>query len=293
MARLQATVLLLTTGALSALTPKSGCPDLTTADRSRILTYVQKKFKVESATGLSLKETLLPGTGCYRELQVQSIGGKRRFSTKLFAAPGLRFLSQDLMDTTLDPVAEERREHAELLAGLTAGNYPMLGDVKAPVVLTVFSDFQCPYCAKLARMLKTSVLPVSPVGVRMVFRHFPLAKHDWAREAARASICANQQSQQFFWRLHDHIFDNQTAITKENARQKLVDYVSTLRGADLSKFKSCVAGRDAEMSIERDIQYGARIGIRGTPTLFVNGMRLASVVAPEQILTLIRQAKAE
>jgi len=66
---------------------------------------------------------------------------------ELFAAPDLRFLTRDLLDTTVDPVVEERKKAEALAAGLTRGDVPARGKADAPVTIAVFSDFQCPYCA--------------------------------------------------------------------------------------------------------------------------------------------------
>ena len=78
----------------------------------------------------------------------------------MYLSPDFRFLSRELLDSTVDPVLEERRPRQSLSAGLTAGNFLALGPRTAKITIVVFSDFQCPYCARMARMLRTEVLPM-------------------------------------------------------------------------------------------------------------------------------------
>jgi protein-disulfide isomerase len=206
----------------------------------------------------------------------------------LYASPDLRFLTRELLDSRVDPIQEERQKQEALAAGLTRGKLPSLGPADAPVTLTVFSDFQCPYCARMANTLINDVLPVERGKVRLIFRHFPLPMHAWARAAAEAAACAQEQGNEPFWKAHDYLFEHQRELTRDNVRQKLTGHLKGMAGFDPARFQSCLMNPAAAASIDQDIAVGRQIGIRGTPSLFVNGHQ-ARATEPEQIRTLIRQ----
>lgn len=265
-----------------------GCLPLGASDRAKLIGYVQEKYKVPPTMQLKVTELSFLGDTGYRKLRFQTEGSGRQFRLDLYASPDLRFLSRDLMDATVDPLVEEREKQKALAAGLTNGAFPALGPLKAPVTLTVFSDFECPYCAQLASMLKDDVLPAEGAQVRVVYRYFPLPMHPWARPAAEAAACAEEQSNVAFWELHDFMFQHQKELTPENLRQKLLEETKGFANFDQAKFESCVAGKAAAANVDQDVTFALDNGISATPTVFVNGVQ-TRVTAPEQLLTLIRQ----
>jgi hypothetical protein len=165
------------------------CPSLSEAQRSKLVDYVQKKYKLPAAMPLDVAQTAILGA-CYRKLEFKSQDPRRFFQIALFAAPDLRFLTRELIDSDLDPVAEERQKEKTLADGLKRGTFPVLGAKDAPVTITVFSDFQCPYCAQAGIGLVKDILPSEAGKVRLAFRYFPLSMHPWARAAAEAASCA-------------------------------------------------------------------------------------------------------
>jgi hypothetical protein len=85
---------------------------------------------------------------------------------------------------------------------LPVGPSAVKGDVNAPVTITLFDDFQSPYCAKLVPTLD-KVMAAYPKQVKVVFKHFPLSMHKFAKQAAVASIAARNQGK--FWPYHDQL----------------------------------------------------------------------------------------
>ena len=274
-------------GATAAVAAEQ-CSDLQDAQKAKLAEYVAQKFKAPPRVRLDIAENSLVGGTCYRRLVFQSPeGSKVAYRLELFASPDLRFLSKDLMDTTVDPVAEEKRRMESLLAGLTAPGTPVLGSKAAPVTIAVFSDFECPYCARLAGTLK-EVLPQDGDRAQLAFHHFPLAMHPWARSAAEAAACAQRQGDSYFWSVHDFLFEDQKSITRDNLLERLVAHTDTLEGFDREKFEHCIMTRDTEAAVERDLAFGRANDVHATPTVYVNG-RQTQIVAPEQLRTLIRQ----
>jgi protein-disulfide isomerase len=140
---------------------------------------------------------------------------------------------------------------------------PAQGSKKAPVLLVVFSDFQCPHCAKHAETMRR-LESLYGSSVRLVFRDFPLAMHADAPRAAEAAACADAQKK--FWPYHDLLFANQDDLSVEGlkalaARAKL----------NVKKFDACLSSGQFSEEWRKDAEDGKSYGVTGTPTLFVNG----------------------
>ena len=265
------------------------CVTIGPGDEMRLTTYAQKKYKIPLAVSIELASSSRVGTSCFQKLEFRAKDPKSSFHLTLFASPDLRYLSRDLLDTFLDPIEEERRQAREFMSALAHGAFPSLGPNTAAVTLTVFSDFQCPYCARLAQILKSEVLPQEAGRIRLVFRHYPLSFHSWARTAAEVTSCAADQNNEFFWRLHDYIFEHQQGLTPDNVRQKLIEEAKRSRGFDQARLSQCLAEKKVASRIDKDIAFGTQAGVQGTPTVFVNGFRATSASSAVQIRSLIRE----
>ena len=99
---------------------------------------------------------------------------------------------------------------------LPVGSSAVKGDADAPVTITLFDDFQCPYCAKLVPTLD-QVMAAYPKQVKVVFKHFPLSMHKFAKQAAIASIAARNQGK--FWPFHDQLFANYNKLNDAKIRE--------------------------------------------------------------------------
>ncbi len=140
------------------------------------------------------------------------------------------------------------------------------GPENAPVTITVFDDFQCPYCARLLPTLD-NVVNAYPTQVRLVFKHFPLSMHKFARQAAIASIAARNQGK--FWPLHDQLFANYNKLNDGLIRE-LAESV----GLDMARFDKDVENPSLAQEVAADIKLGTDSGVRGTPSVYVNGVQL-------------------
>lgn len=147
----------------------------------------------------------------------------------------------------------------------TAGA-PFKGPEKAPVVVTVFSDFQCPYCGRVSPLLD-EVLKLYPKEVKIVHKNFPLQNHQFAIPAGVAALAAHRQGK--FWEMHDKIFENYNALTNE----KFGEFAKAL-GLNMDTFTKDSNDPELQRQVQSDLQDGIRAEVRGTPTLFVNGRRV-------------------
>ena len=145
---------------------------------------------------------------------------------------------------------------------------PSLGKADAPVTIVAFTDYQCPSCAAMHPELERLVKEYGD-KVRLVTRDFPLSQHAEAFKAAEAAEAARDQGK--YWEYVQILLHNQSALTVD----KLKGYASDL-ALDRTKFDSALdSGKFAE-SVQRDIDDGMKLGINGTPTIFINGRRVSA-----------------
>jgi protein-disulfide isomerase len=154
----------------------------------------------------------------------------------------------------------------EVVHDIPIGESPVEGDPAAPVTITVFADFQCPYCRQLNPLLD-QVIEKNQGKVKLVFKQFPLKMHPFALEAALASEVAAKAGK--FWDFHDLLFDNQNELS----HKKILD-VATDLGFDRAAFEKEMTDPDNYKRIEADIEEGVKAGVRGVPSVFINGKEL-------------------
>jgi protein-disulfide isomerase len=161
---------------------------------------------------------------------------------------------------------------------------PQRGPSDALVTLVVFSDFQCPYCARLAPTLG-ELLAKYGADLRVVFKHRPLPFHKEATPAARMAICAARSGK--FWELHDLLFANQRALLQAD----LEGYAAKL-GLAGKALKTCLADPATTAKLEADIAAADAAESKGTPHTFVNGWLVAGARPPEEFTKLIDEQLA-
>jgi protein-disulfide isomerase len=178
--------------------------------------------------------------------------------------------------STVDPEREERASAETRMSQLLDGEYAALGPATAPVTVVVFSDFECPYCKKLHAVLAAEPL-IAGGKVRLVFRHMPMQSHKWAQKAAEAAVCAQLQNGDAFWHLHDSLFENQDKITADNVAQKVDDLAAQVEPLNIRDFRDCLRRQTSLGMVLRDRQIGTLVGVKGTPTIFINGEALTGL----------------
>ncbi|MDO8593071.1 MAG: thioredoxin domain-containing protein [bacterium] len=141
----------------------------------------------------------------------------------------------------------------------------VLGDLKAPVQMIVFSDFECPFCAQFADTMK-KVEENFKDKVAIAFRHYPLPSHPLALPAAVASECAAEQGK--FWEMHDKLFADNSAgkMSVEQFKKDAADL-----SLDAVKFNQCLDSNKYLDKVNQEKAEGNQAGVTGTPTSFING----------------------
>lgn len=156
---------------------------------------------------------------------------------------------------------------------------PSRGPESAPVTIVIFSDFECPFCARANPAIEQVVEHYGD-DVRLVFRHFPLSFHQKAEKAAEASLCADDQGQ--FWAMHDLLFERQQDLDVDG----LKSYAEQL-GLDTEQFNACLDYGEKAAQVAQDFADGQKAGVAGTPAFFINGIPLSGAQPFEQFQQII------
>ncbi len=154
----------------------------------------------------------------------------------------------------------------EFVLEINTSGSPFKGAADAPVTIALFTDFQCPYCARILPLLN-QVLEKNKGKVKLAFKNFPLNTHQFARKAAAAALAAGKQGK--FWEYHDRLFQSYNRLNDQVVQEQAQQL-----GLDMQKFEKDMNDPQIMQVINQDYQDGLKAGVRGTPTIYVNGSLL-------------------
>jgi protein-disulfide isomerase len=241
--------------------------------QTRVEQYLRNLYAWDSSFKITVGSTKpSPVPDLLKVLVTVSQNGHSDSANVYVSKDGQFLFRGEVADMSLDPLAETR-------AMLHPGTSPSKGPENAKITLVEFADFECPSCRQLDLILR-DVLAKHP-EIRLVYKDFPLTDiHPWAMTAALAGQCAHQQNEKAFWRLHDSIFDDQDIISASNVWDKMNDYAAKI-GLNDETFRACMASPGASQKVQQSIAEGHALNLNSTPTIFVNGRRIAGA---DQIL---------
>ena len=188
-----------------------------------------------------------------------------------------------------DPIAGPEPDADQVHTLSLRSGAPSKGPAGAPVTIELFSDFQCPFCSRLAPTLET-LMANNPGKIRLVWRNYPLPFHNDAQLAAEAALEAQAQGgDRKFWQMHDLLFANQRAL----GRSDLERYASQI-GLDVGRFRSALDSHVHASAIQADKDAVTATGLSiGTPTCFVNGRKVQGAQPLSAFQTAVDRALAE
>jgi protein-disulfide isomerase len=158
------------------------------------------------------------------------------------------------------------------------------GNMNAKVTLVEYSDFQCPACAAYAPLV-AQLMKEHGDNLRLAYRHFPLPQHPNARVAAIAAEAAGRQGK--FFEMHDMLFELQREwVSSVDPAVQFLTYAQVL-GLDKVRFSADSVSQETRAKIDADFAAGRNLGIRGTPTFFLNGKLVANPRNYEEFKSLI------
>jgi protein-disulfide isomerase len=257
-----------------------GAQDKTAASlpsEDTVNSFMQQTFGYDSTITwkvVSIKPSEAEGLA---EVVVLITSPKGQQGTTLYVtSDGKHALTGDVLPFGAKPYASAQEA---LIKGV---NGPAKGPEKSPVTIVEFSDLQCPHC-KDAQPTVEKLLADEP-NARFVFQQYPLPMHNWAEKGAAYADCVGRSSKDAFWKFVQGTYDDQANITESNADEKLTAIAdkSGVKGSDVA---ACAAKPDTKARIDKSVALGQAVGVTGTPTLFINGRRIANVSGtPYEIL---------
>jgi protein-disulfide isomerase len=168
---------------------------------------------------------------------------------------------------------------AMVLGTISVKNRPSEGPADAPVTIVEFSDLQCSSCAQFHEFLVRELVPKYSGEVRVVFKEYPQASiHDWTLTASIANQCAYQLVPASYVRFRSLVFQYQGRINAGNARDRLLS-LGEQAGVSRAQLAVCLDSKATLPEVERDLQEGATVGVRATPTTFINGKMVVGMAS--------------
>ncbi|MFH1077933.1 MAG: thioredoxin domain-containing protein [Patescibacteria group bacterium] len=174
----------------------------------------------------------------------------------------------------------------EVMAKLVSSEAPTDGPSTAKVTVTEFLDYQCEGCAQFQPVMD-SVRAAYAGRVRFVVRHFPLVEgHPFSKGAAIAATCAGRQGS--FFPYSTTLFAHQDALARVDLERYAAD-----AGLDAAAFTACLDDASVAELVMNDRVQGQELGVRQTPSIFINDAMLSGIPSEEEFRSLIEGTMGE
>ncbi len=191
--------------------------------------------------------------------------------TKSFPPERCEMMMQHYTEVLADLKRQEDRNKplpADKIAKIATGDAPSFGPADSKVTIVEFSDFQCPFCSRAANAVE-QLRKEYGTKVHFVFRQFPLSFHQNAHTAAEASLAAKAQGK--FWEFHDKMFADQQKLDRASLEVTAKDL-----GLNVAAFKKALDDKTFAPAVDAEQKLGEEVAVDGTPTMFLNGVRVAN-----------------
>jgi len=251
-------------------------------DKATLESYVRYMLMWGDQINVSITDPAPSEVPGLQQVTVRGSAGAASRDLVLYVGEdGQKILQGNVFDINKNPFQND-------LDKISTYMQPSMGPSGAPVMIVLFTDFECPYCAQEAAMLRRYIPQNYPERVRVVFKDFPLESiHPWAKAAAIAGQCVYRQSEGAFWEYYDSTYSQQQSITDANFREKLMEFAKGQGSLDVAKLGSCFDERQTEKAVNASIAEGQALQINATPTMFVNGRRFSGDVPWQNLQQII------
>ncbi len=263
--------------------------------QQRVEALLRSKADLPPATSLSFKiggPSELPG---FEELSAHfasELTGASGDISFLISKDGSHLSQLSTYDISGDPKAKISSE----------GRPSRGGPPDAPVLVVVFDDLECPYCAQLNKELYPALANRYTKGqVRVVYQNVPIEGHPWAMRAAVDTDCLGQMNPDAYWAavdgIHEHAAEYGGSERKLSVAEQQIDAEAMEEGhrfhVEEEKLQACIKRQDLAPE-KSSVEMGERLGVTHTPTVFVNGAKFEGIVPMDFVFDMVDNAlKAE
>ena len=145
------------------------------------------------------------------------------------------------------------------------------GSPDAPVEITEFADYQCPFCQTFATLQMPTIEErlINTGRLRWRYRDFPLQQHSFSRLAAHSAACADEQGK--YWEQHNRIYEGQAEWAATRDAGPVFRRYAQAGGLDLGRYDACMKAGKYAGRIQASLDEGVQLGVNSTPTLLVGG----------------------
>jgi len=253
---------------------------------------IEKKLKKGQAEGKFLAASILVasaivgGSIIWLGRSVQNIAGKGNVGGGVVVQQPQR--QPQPQPPTPVQREEEEPDRIDMSQIAPPPPYRIKGNPNAKVTIVEYSDFQCPFCGRWARDTYPQILQTYGDKVKIVFKHLPLPFHQFAQKAAEATECAGKiGGAKAFWAMHDRLFQVGQVQGKLDVAS-LKQFAKEI-GLDEKKFSQCLDSGETAQVVMQDMNESQRLGVRGTPTFFINGTAVRGALPFEAFKQVIDQ----
>jgi protein-disulfide isomerase len=278
---------------LIALTLAAGCKAQTTPITDPTLArhievMVRSQFNIPQDYNLLIggrKPSQIPG---YDTLPI-TIGRSAKLTTIdfLISTDNSKLARMETFDLAKNPALN-----------IDVAGRPIRGNPAAKVTVINYDDLECPYCARMHQSLFPDTIERYKDMVRFIYKDDPLTElHPWAMRAAINANCIAAQSTPVYWTYVDYLHSHGQEINGEDrdvnksfaALDRIARQEATISKLDEAKLNECIAKQD-ETQVKESSQEAEKLGVSGTPAIFVEGERIEGYVPEPQLWAVIDRA---
>jgi protein-disulfide isomerase len=266
--------------------PPPGSP--TSQLNRRIEVAVRSQFEIPPNVDVSIGSPTKSDFPGYQNLPITFIGnGKQTIVNFLLANDGNTIARLEKYDISRNP--------AEMIP---LDNRPVRGLATAKVTVVSFDDLECPYCSQMHAEFFPATAQHYKGLVKFIYKDYPLVEiHPWAMHAAVDANCLAGQDPTAYWKYVDYVHahaDEITGSAHDNQQSfKMLDALAGDEGSrsklDSAKLDKCIQAQN-QTEIKASMALGERLGVSGTPTLFINGERIPGLLSEQLLWTAIDRA---
>jgi len=174
----------------------------------------------------------------------------------------------------------------EIISQIIKKNTHVLGNQDSTVAITMFADFECPYCNEAFPVINKLINEYKD-KVKFSFHHFPLTEHKNALQAALALEAAGKQNK--YWDMYNLLIEGyKSQGAKALANEQILQYAEKI-GLDMTVFQNDLNEQKGLNIIQEDLDNGKKLGIKGIPTVYISNQKLEGIQNYEDYSKVIEE----